>query len=118
MAVTERVIKDRVKRVLKKMGSDLDFFMPVQSGYGKRDLDFICSYRGKSFRIETKAPGKLLRATQEVRIDELREAGVDVWVIDDGTNYASEKDLERWLMDFEVATVSFLGKLYVNPLER
>ena len=114
----EKTVKDRVKRVLDAFKPDMDYFMPVQTGYGKRDLDFICTFRGHPFRIETKAPGKLLRPTQDNRIEELQAAGVDVWVIDDGTNFADHIDLKNWLEDIDMKTKYRRGKLYVSPNKR
>lgn len=70
------------------------FNMPVPAGYGTPLLDFIGCYHGYFFAIETKAPGKKPTPRQSLTIEQMREAGGTVFVIDnvDGTG-----ELEEWL---------------------
>ena len=69
----EGKVKDGVKRYLKSVGAHYD--MPVQTGYGKRMLDFIVCYKGLYLSIETKAPGKKATPIQQYIICEILEAG-------------------------------------------
>ena len=86
----EKVVKDRVKRVLKKHG--VYFFMPVQTGYGAPALDFYCCNKGTFFAIETKAPGKKLTPRQVITKETIEKAGGKVFVIDGDTT-----ELDEWL---------------------
>ena len=109
MATTpEGRTKVRIKRALNAHGCWS--FMPVQTGYGAKDLDFICGRKryvfGKImwelFHIEAKAHGENPSAFQWIKINEYREAGRKVFVIDDESDkltpkYDSIKDLKEWL---------------------
>jgi len=66
--------------------------MPVQNGMGAPSLDFIGSYKGYFFAVETKAPGKKPTPRQEVTIETIRAAGGAVFVIDGDTSH-----LVAWL---------------------
>lgn len=56
-------------------------FMPVQSGLGKRTLDYLSCYRGYFIAIETKAPKKDLTEVQKVTKRHIEAAGGTVFVI-------------------------------------
>ena len=93
MAMTpEARVKEKVKQLLKRR--DAWFYMPVQNGMGKVGIpDFIGTYKGLFFAVETKAPGKKPttedqrwhKATpnQQMRITEIREAGGIAVIADD-----------------------------------
>lgn len=93
MAMTpEAKVKDKVKKLLKDRKAW--FYMPVQNGMGKVGIpDFIGTYRGLFFAIETKAPNKnptteeqrwnKATANQQMRIEEIRNAGGVAIVADD-----------------------------------
>jgi hypothetical protein len=70
------------------------FFMPVQNGMGAAVLDYMGSHRGRAFAIETKAPGKLPTERQVKTINDMKEAGIHVFVID---GEKSCRELVRWL---------------------
>lgn len=57
-------------------------FMPVQTGFGSPDLDFVISISGFALRIEAKVDGKQPSARQLLTIAALDQAGVPVLVID------------------------------------
>ena len=57
-------------------------FMPVQSGFGKKTLDYLLCVNGVFVAIETKAPGKKPTALQELCSREIARAGGTVFVID------------------------------------
>ncbi len=92
----EGKVKNEVKKVLtdsKRWGKIYQFW-PVQTGYGAATLDCLGCYQGRSFAIETKAPGGKLTARQKLTIREMEAASMTVFVID-----GKEKieDLEMWL---------------------
>jgi hypothetical protein len=85
-------LKEKVKQLLKKRNAW--FYMPVQNGMGKVGIpDFMGTYRGLFFAVETKAPNKKPtteeqrwnKATpnQQMRIEEIRDAGGVAIVADD-----------------------------------
>lgn len=78
----EAVVKDAVKKVLKKYGDELDALWVVPSGMGSPTLDCIICYRGHHIEVETKAPGKLPTPRQEITIAKKEKAGAKVFVID------------------------------------
>lgn len=87
MAITpEGAVKERVKRSICKFaetrGIYVYMFWPVQSGYGAATLDMLGSINGSAFAIETKSPGKKPTARQAICIEEMRAAGMTVFVID------------------------------------
>lgn len=56
--------------------------MPVQTGFGTPDLDFIVTIEGHALRIETKVDGKKPTPRQVEAIKDLVDAGAVVLVID------------------------------------
>ncbi len=80
MATPEKKVKDAIKKLLFDM--DCWFYMPVPSGYGEATLDFLCSYKGRAFAIEAKAPGKILSPRQAVTVQKMFSHGVPCNVID------------------------------------
>jgi len=51
----EGKVKDEIKKYLDSIGAQ--YFMPVQTGYGRTAVDFLCCVRGKYVAIEAKRPG-------------------------------------------------------------
>lgn len=91
----ERVVKQRIKKVLKEVQypEKLWYYMPVPNAYGGHSLDFIGVYCGMSFAIEAKAPGKNPTPRQQATIIKMQRAGVAVFVIDGDTT-----ELNRYLI--------------------
>jgi hypothetical protein len=87
----EGKIKFQLKKYLTSIGAY--WFMPVQTGWGSRALDFLCCYRGLFFACETKAPGKPMKGFQAVKADEMRAAGAKVFKLDD-TEFL---ELREWI---------------------
>lgn len=85
-------VKQKVSQFLMSLGEDLYYEMPVPGGYGKSGLDYVCTYRGKSFYIETKRPGAKPTERQEQVIKKMRRAGAAVFVID-----GDLKELKEWI---------------------
>lgn len=95
MAMTpEGRVKSKVTRMLKKHGAY--YHMPVQTGYGAPALDYHVCHNGHYAGIETKAPGNNKPTKrQQMIIDQIREAGGEVFVINDAEGLM---ELETWLM--------------------
>ena len=53
MKTPEGKVKAEVKKYLKEIGAY--YFMPVQTGYGRRGVDFYICYKGQFLALETKA---------------------------------------------------------------
>jgi hypothetical protein len=95
----EGKVKHKIKDILKEYGAY--WYMPVSSGMGAPQLDFMCSIFSTSkkvtvaFYIEAKAEGKKPTERQQYLIDVLRkEQHAQVFVID-GTDYS---ELDLWLL--------------------
>lgn len=83
MGITlEGSVKLMVSKYLKSLGEDCYYEMPVPGGFGKSGLDYSGTYRGRSFYIETKAPGKKPTDRQNVTILHMHNAGAFVAVVD------------------------------------
>jgi len=64
----EGAAKKDIKDWLDKIGAY--YFMPVQSGYGRRTVDFLVCWRGQFIAVEAKAPGKkATKFQQRVMLD-------------------------------------------------
>jgi len=82
----EGKVKAAVNRLLKPYIERYEVykFMPVQTGYGMKTLDYLLCAWGKFLAIETKAPGKEPTELQETYIREIEAAGGKVFVVDGG----------------------------------
>ncbi len=90
----EGKVKRQIRNILKKSDACY-YFMPVQTGYGSPTLDYLGSSRGRAFAIEAKAPGKKTTVRQKAIINEMKQAGMKVFVIDgEPVQY---EDLRLWL---------------------
>lgn len=90
----EGKVKRRVSQILKR-ASEVYYFMPVQTGYGSPTLDYLGCSRGRAFAIETKAPGKKPTIRQQAIINEMKAAGMVVFVI--AGNPEEYERLRVWL---------------------
>lgn len=102
----EGKVKDEIKKVLKKYEPCVYYFMPVQNGMGKPGVDFHCSAWGRAFAIEAKAPGKKPTARQRNTLEEMKDAGMETFVIGcmttkDGYGYSGLAWLDTWLASLE-----------------
>lgn len=91
----EGEIKEKVKKLLVEHGAY--FFMPVQTGYGKRTLDFLCCMRGQFFAVETKRAKEKLTALQNAIAREMMDAGGLVFAVHDEETLAY---LSKFLNDY------------------
>lgn len=94
-------MKAAVKRLLDEFKT-VYVYMPVPGGFGKPTLDYLCSYRGRFFAIETKAPGKKPTVRQTQTITEIEKAMGKVFVIDDEQGPEIAK-LRTWLTSLEAS---------------
>jgi hypothetical protein len=78
----EGKVKNKINRALAPFGPDIYKFMPVQTGYGKKTLDYLLCINGKFVAIEAKAPGKTMTALQNETACQIIEAGGTVFVVD------------------------------------
>lgn len=78
----EKDVKDRVKKIVGMLAPEAHIFMPVQTGFGSPDLDFVISVNGFALRIETKVDHKQPTPRQMQTIAALDRAGVPVVVVD------------------------------------
>lgn len=92
MTTPEGLIKEKVKKLLKKFG--VYYHMPVVNGMGKPTLDFVCSHKGYFIAIETKAGNKQPTARQEITMNEIRAAGGFVFLVNEVQGLA---ELEAYL---------------------
>lgn len=73
MKTPEGLVKDEIKRGLAEY--DIWYFMPVQGGYGRRAIDFICCWRGRFIAIEAKAGVNKVSKHQETTLADIENAG-------------------------------------------
>ena len=90
MSITpEGKVKADIKAYLNTIGAY--YFMPVQTGYGKRTLDFLVCWKGKFYGIEAKRPGMDATKFQRLIIAEIERAGGEAFVAD------NVDTVRRWL---------------------
>jgi hypothetical protein len=82
MAVSEKRIKEIVRRQLQSLAPDCWFFMPATHGFGRSGIpDFVGVYRGFGFAIETKASTGVLSPHQHREITAACTAGAYAFVV-------------------------------------
>jgi|SRR5215469_15794223 len=79
-AMLEKTIKAAVRKRLKELGAFQ--YWPVPTVWGTAAVDVIGCFEGRFFAIETKAPGKRPTDRQMFCMDNIREAGGRIFVID------------------------------------
>lgn len=94
----------KIKKEVSKYLASLPccwYNMPVPTGYGRSMLDYIGTLRGRSFAIETKAPGATPTPRQEETMLKMQEAGVAVFVVDLTDRYPIEP-FKAWVASVQV----------------
>lgn len=74
-----------VKRDIKKFltGRGVYFTMPVQTGFGKRTVDFLVCWGGKFVAVEAKRAGARAKRYQEIILQDVRNSGGAAICVDD-----------------------------------
>jgi hypothetical protein len=97
-----RTPEGHVKAAISKLLNEyvdkdrLLYWMPVPSGYGTRQVDYIGCHKGCFFCIEAKAPGGRTTPLQEEFLRRVDEAGGSYFVID-GREPTDLAELKHWL---------------------
>jgi hypothetical protein len=78
----EGKVKLQINRALATLDRRIYKFMPVQSGYGKKTLDYLLCVNGYFIAIEAKAPGKDFTALQTQTAEDICAAGGRVFLVD------------------------------------
>lgn len=92
MATPEKKVKDKVKKILEKLGCY--YFFPATGGFGKSGVpDIVICFKGHFVAIECKAGDNKPTALQEMNMKKIRESGGSTIVI----NEANLSDVEDWL---------------------
>ena len=73
MKTPEGKVKDEVKKYLKSIGAY--YFMPVQTGYGRRGVDFYICYHGWFIAVETKAGEAIPKPRQRKVLEDVASCG-------------------------------------------
>jgi Holliday junction resolvase len=93
MATPEKIVKDKVKKVLDKVGCY--YFFPATGGFGKSGVpDIIICFKGHYVAIECKTVGNKTTALQELNLSQIRDNGGDTLVV----NEDNLADVEAWLV--------------------
>ena len=79
----EGKVKIQVNNALATLGSRVYKFMPVQTGYGKKTLDYLLCVNGHFVAIETNALGKKMTPLQDQCAQDICGAGGRVFLVDD-----------------------------------
>lgn len=97
-----RTPEGRVKAAISKLlnkyveKDKLYYWMPVPSGYGTRQVDYIGCHFGTFFCVEAKAPGNKTTPLQDQFLNRVDEAG-GVYFVIDGEDEESLLELRHWL---------------------
>lgn len=87
-------IKNKIRKLLDGYGTNLYYYMPVPSGYGRRTVDYLGCIRGVFFAIEAKRPKGKPTALQNAALEQIEHAGGIGFVVNDDETLAG---LKRWL---------------------
>jgi hypothetical protein len=74
----------KVKKEIKEWldVQNVYYFMPVQTGYGRRTVDILLCWRGRFVGVEVKRPGEKPRRFQTAIANEIFAAGGDAVCVD------------------------------------
>ena len=82
MATPEKKVKEKVKKILKKINAY--HCMPSTGGYGASGVpDILVCYKGRFIGIETKANGNRPTALQFKHLEDIQKSGGISLVIDE-----------------------------------
>ena len=108
----EGKVKAKLKAALDKNFPDHYRFMPVQTGYGAKTLDFLLCIKGLFVAIETKAEGKDLTSLQRSTVMDMLNAGALVFQCD------SDEGIENLIARLHLEMKFNVGcRNYKTPLQ-
>jgi len=73
MRTPEGKVKAEVKKYLNDLGAY--YFMPVQTGYGRRGVDFYICYHGQFIALETKGGEAVPSPSQRKVLTDVEQCG-------------------------------------------
>lgn len=91
----EGKVKKKISKLLEQYKAY--YFMPVQTGYGKKTVDYLVCYKGHFIGIEAKAPGKTPTRLQWDCLEKIGAARGYVTVIDGDASLANFEELLKCL---------------------
>ena len=101
--VTEKLVKEALKKYLKSIGAY--YYMPVPMGYGASTIDFLVCHKGKFYGIETKKKGLRPTVSQMSVMKYIEIAGGLCWC-EDSVDLETTRDLLRWVQLFNLQSAS------------
>lgn len=91
MRTPERIEKDKIRHYLDSRAAY--YFMPVQTGYGRRTVDILACIRGRFWAIEVKRDNSQIPVRQRQILEEIEQAGgMTTW----GDAERVIRDIEKW----------------------
>lgn len=81
MPTPERMVKKQVSEWLDAHG--IYYFMPVQTGFGRTTLDYLCCWKGRFVAIECKAGKNKPTPRQMLVAEQIRAAGGHTFFVND-----------------------------------
>jgi len=78
----EGELKAKIDRWLSQQ-LDCYWFKPVQTGFGKRTLDYLICFRGRFVACEAKRKGGKAQGFQEELVRKIEAAGGNAFIFDD-----------------------------------
>ena len=99
-ATPEGKVKKKLIDLLKSLGGDCFYYMPVQNGMGQTGIpDVMAIIKGVPFAFECKAtPKQHPTVLQAYALDHIHKARGFAWVVDDHTVKLAEK-MVRMIME-------------------
>jgi hypothetical protein len=74
-------VKAGIKKFLDRAGAY--YHMSVQTGYGRRTVDFLVCWRGQFLAVEAKRAGGAARRYQDIILQQVRDSGGLAVCVDD-----------------------------------
>ena len=91
-------VKKAVKKILDPYKPDLWYFMPAANGYGSQGIpDFVGTYRGFTFVIETKFGRGTTTDWQQRQLEAVDAAGGMTWLVHNTTIDSFSLAFHTWV---------------------
>ena len=87
----EGKVKMKITKLLDSYDGSLYYWMPVPSGFGTRQVDYVGVHKGQFFCIEAKKPGGKPTPLQYEFMKCVDRAGGAWFVVDDDVSLAQVK---------------------------